>query len=382
MKKAFTIVELLVAVALLAMLMAISSMVFSAAVKAYRTAGAAAEIAAKLQVMTQQLDDDLRGLRKEGEFIIVWQPSEQVKGDGTILDGDNDNIPDQYISFDRLFFFADTDSSTYHEQILNNPPGGTRRIQSNLARICYSFGRDAADWNTAETNYRSAVEQPLGEKRLFCRTQHLISGDADLPTFPNITTWNLADFENKNFWNMTTSAPGYEYQTMNMEDWWNIPDGSPPIKSQILSLILDIQVNNCGITQGSPVVDLTKAASLYHIFSQGIGQFHVQVWREDLSRWFPEYDPNGDGNYGDSDYPTMTSGGVTVITTSRKAGSAITLSVIANQPGDIQNYWYNNSAAWFQFPWAKALKFTFTLYDSKGVFKDGKTFTHIVYLND
>jgi hypothetical protein len=29
-----------------------------------------------------------------------------------------------------------------------------------------------------------------------------------------------------------------------------------------------------------------------------------------------------------------------------------------------------------------ALKFTFTLYDSNGVFKDGKTFTHIVYLND
>jgi len=30
----------------------------------------------------------------------------------------------------------------------------------------------------------------------------------------------------------------------------------------------------------------------------------------------------------------------------------------------------------------RALKFTFTLYDSKGVFKEGKKFTHIVYLDD
>jgi hypothetical protein len=27
-----------------------------------------------------------------------------------------------------------------------------------------------------------------------------------------------------------------------------------------------------------------------------------------------------------------------------------------------------------------ALKFTFTIYDSKGIIPDGKTFTHIVYL--
>jgi hypothetical protein len=32
--------------------------------------------------------------------------------------------------------------------------------------------------------------------------------------------------------------------------------------------------------------------------------------------------------------------------------------------------------------WPKALKFTFTLYDSKNVFKNGQTFTHIVYIGD
>jgi prepilin-type N-terminal cleavage/methylation domain-containing protein len=32
--------------------------------------------------------------------------------------------------------------------------------------------------------------------------------------------------------------------------------------------------------------------------------------------------------------------------------------------------------------WPKALKFTFTLYDSKGILKDGSRFTHIVYLEN
>ncbi|RKY23285.1 MAG: hypothetical protein DRP79_09440, partial [Planctomycetota bacterium] len=32
--------------------------------------------------------------------------------------------------------------------------------------------------------------------------------------------------------------------------------------------------------------------------------------------------------------------------------------------------------------WPRALKFTFTIYDSKGIFDEGKTFTHIVYLRD
>jgi hypothetical protein len=29
-----------------------------------------------------------------------------------------------------------------------------------------------------------------------------------------------------------------------------------------------------------------------------------------------------------------------------------------------------------------AFKFTFTLYDSKGVIKEGRTFTHIIYLGE
>ena len=32
--------------------------------------------------------------------------------------------------------------------------------------------------------------------------------------------------------------------------------------------------------------------------------------------------------------------------------------------------------------WPKALKFTFTIHDSKGIFKEGRTFEHIVYIGN
>jgi prepilin-type N-terminal cleavage/methylation domain-containing protein len=47
--------------------------------------------------------------------------------------------------------------------------------------------------------------------------------------------------------------------------------------------------------------------------------------------------------------------------------------------------WYTGGSAWSPLgvlPWPKALKFTFTLYDSKEIIKGGRTFTHIVYLGD
>jgi prepilin-type N-terminal cleavage/methylation domain-containing protein len=369
MKKAFTIIELLVATALLAMMVAISSMVFSAAVKAYRTANATTEIMARMRNLTEELDTDLRGLRKEGEFILVWAPSPKLNRDGTPLDEDKNTIPDQYISLDRLFFFADVDAQTFTEQTTTT--GTKTYISSNLARVCYSFGRDAAD--------KRAGQEPLGEKRLFCRTQHLITGDANLPSFPDLSVaWNAMDFENKNFSLLKppTTWP-FEYQTTTMQEWLDLSDpanASYLAKMDMLSLILDLRVGTSAITQGGPIVDLTSMTGVHNLFSQGIGQFHVQIWRPDLNRWFPELDPDGDGIYNEPnpdgttpDYPLTSN----LIDTVNLNGLWIR--------GDINAY--ENYTA---FNWDKvgvALKFTFTIYDSKGIFPEGKTFTHIVYLN-
>lgn len=46
--------------------------------------------------------------------------------------------------------------------------------------------------------------------------------------------------------------------------------------------------------------------------------------------------------------------------------------------------WLGGPGLWVpaQYIWPKALRFTFTLYDSKQIIKGGRTFTHIVYLGD
>ncbi|MCP4712759.1 MAG: hypothetical protein GY869_29375, partial [Planctomycetes bacterium] len=45
-------------------------------------------------------------------------------------------------------------------------------------------------------------------------------------------------------------------------------------------------------------------------------------------------------------------------------------------------FYYNEADFNFIPGLGRALKFTFTLYDSKNIFRQGKTFTHIVYLDD
>jgi prepilin-type N-terminal cleavage/methylation domain-containing protein len=55
------------------------------------------------------------------------------------------------------------------------------------------------------------------------------------------------------------------------------------------------------------------------------------------------------------------------------------LAIEFSSPGLYTATW---TPAVLQSLWPKALKFTFTLYDSRGVFRDGQKFTHIVYLGD
>jgi prepilin-type N-terminal cleavage/methylation domain-containing protein len=377
MKKAFTIIELLVAMGLLSVLIAISGLVFSTAVKAHRAANATGEISAKLQAFTHQLDADFGNghLQKDGEFLLVWAPSPELKRDGTILDKDGNGIPDRYLSFDRILFFtANGDMlQSYNEQPADTNGDGavdsTKPAYSTEARLCYNFGRDAYDTR--------AHNEPNPVKRMFCRTHHLITADTDLLPWPDLSVaWDPADFVKKNFWDKTTSTHGYEYQTMDKIAWFNIPGG---IKEDMLMAMMDITFKPSVAAPGCPQVDLTSppktAATIHQLFMQGVGQFRVQVWRSDLTpnRWYPEIDPDGNGDYSDSDY----------YVTSEK--------IVTDDVGGIWNI--NDDASHFSIhfvdpsiplplsiPFTSALKFTFTLYDSNGVFKDGKTFTYIVYL--
>lgn len=350
---AFTIVELLVAMALVVVLLGVSGVVFRHSVQAYRAAAATAEIMQKYQAITYQLKTDLSGLQKDAEFALVWAPSPSLRPDGSILDENDDGIPDRYLSFDRLYFFAAGTFQSYDPQ----PSAGGTIVHSNLARICYSFGREA--------DGRRASEQPDPRKRLFCRTQHLLTSDSTLPAFPDFSSgWNESAFETGNF--------TLEYQTMPLEDWLNLDFDL--YKKEILAKVLDLRVKGSIAAEGGPRIDFTtpqKTADTIHLLlCKGVGQFHVQIWEPGYRRWWPEIDPNYDGDYSDAD-------------TRRWDGTADGYKLIGNQMDteNLPGYYVKQNPSEFEAQIGSALKFTFTLYDSKGIFPEGKTFTYIVCLN-
>ncbi|HOQ05920.1 MAG TPA: hypothetical protein PKY88_11990 [Anaerohalosphaeraceae bacterium] len=349
---AFTIVELLVAMTLVVVMLAVSGVVFRHSVQAYRAASATAEIMQKYQAITHQLKTDLAGLQKDAEFALVWAPSPHLKSDGSVLDENGDGVPDRYLSFDRMYFFAVGSFQSYDPQ----PAEGGVLVHSNLARICYSFGR--------ETDGRRASQQPDPRKRLFCRTQHLLTSDSSLPVFPDFSAgWNEATFENLNF--------SLEYQTMSLEDWLGLDFTA--YKREILAKVLDLRVADSSSREGGPRIDFstpqTTANTIHMLLCKGVGQFHVQIWEPGYMRWWPEIDPNYDGNYSDAD-------------TQRWDGTAngYTLTSGRIDTENLKGYYFNRNPSEFETQIGSVLKFTFTLYDSKGVFPEGKTFTYLVDL--
>ena len=70
MKKAFTITELLVAVGLLAVVLAACGIIFNYSIDAQRTASATSEIMRNLRVITDQLNADFAGMRKDAPLVV------------------------------------------------------------------------------------------------------------------------------------------------------------------------------------------------------------------------------------------------------------------------------------------------------------------------
>jgi hypothetical protein len=151
------------------------------------------------------------------------------------------------------------------------------------------------------------------------------------------------------------------------------------IKEDMLTSMMDITFEPSVVAPGCPQMDFTlpqkTAATVHQLFMQGVGQFRVQIWRSDLipNRWYPELDLNSDGDYSDSDYYVVSGQIVTDyvggIWNSGNDASHFTIHFVDSTKSDLM------------LPFTSALKFTFTLYDSNGVFKDGKTFTYMVYIN-
>ncbi len=375
MRKAFTIVELLVAMGLFGMLLAASGVIFATAVNAHRTAEATTEISQKLAAITDQLNADFRGLRKEGEIFVVWV-ARPVDIDGKVVDYDSPDIAG-FQRFDRIMFFADGDFQSYRQLFVRTPSGPRSTVLTgNLARICYMLARDGSD---------AEAEQQKPPARILSRTQHIFTSeiivdpcDVTLP-FPDIVSFDPCDFALDNFI--------FEYDnTTTLQGWKNIDLGD---KADMLSIITGVKVLTSVIDDGGPQVSPSEPDTIHMLLCQGVGQFSVQGWYELQQRWVPELIWDEDGQILESDFF------VDVVPT--RIHETKLQGVLYSPPFGFVDMRFNDEGgsippfldpfmneANFNFipGLGRAFKFTFTLYDSKGVFPEGKTFTHIVYLDD
>ena len=347
MRKGHTIIELLVAMGLLIAIMAGSGKVFHEAISAHRTANATAEISQKLQAITTQLDADFAGLRKDAPFA-AWFTKE-----GT----------------DQIMFFADGNFEAY-----NTP------LTGNLARIYYGAA-NRVGWNATTSQFYIADD--FSQSKLLARRQHICTSAGPYGPFPDSSDFQNTFFVGDPIMNLGIDGNGnnvFEYETMSLGQWQAIC-GLDLNNDVLLATVFGIDSTD---NTSRPNFSAGDGVGLHTLMSDGIAGLHIQfAYRHSsgIVQWWPSEDPDGDGDTSDSDFDAV---------------GPNPFGYHTNMPGgDNSLDWYDQSN-WFggtvpvswpvlaQFGGSMpvALKITFTLYDSAGIFKDGKTFSHIVYLAD
>jgi prepilin-type N-terminal cleavage/methylation domain-containing protein len=351
----FTLIELMVAMGLLAMIMAFSGVVFKVSIDSHRKALANAEIMQKVRAITDQLNADFKGLDKDSEIFMTWVAKPIGPGGGS------DSNYDGYERFDRIVFFANGDFQSH---------GANPTIRGNTARICYMLTKKPA---AIPGSPPVKVDGQKRRKRILARNQHILTQDASLPAFfdPNSFT-DSQWYEWNNY---------YEYDKMSSEQWKRLGYDS---KKYALSVITGIKFDVPTVVEDfwGSTVDPADANSIHMILCEGVAEFQIQGWHDAQQRWIPEVDPDNDGSLADTDFIMAPTGGGL----DPEAVPGILYPFPPNGGVKIRDVNYPrsqvNRANFDRIPGlGRALKFSFTLYDSKGILKEGQTFTHIVYLD-
>lgn len=414
----FTITELLVAMALLAGIIAASGVVFKEAVRAHRTAAALTEITRKARVITEQLERDFSGIMRDSVIAMMWTAEPVRDKFGVPVDKDGDGVPDHYERFDRIVFFSQGQFQTQQPVRYNDMGAVDGILYGSQARILYGLAKNA-DGLDAER-----IDAP---KRVLARSQHIASDFLMLDPEDNSPIY--FPYSGKDISGNYEFAPDqfytdnlkYEFDTIRPQEWpFLVNDSSMSyMKDNIFNLLTDIYVGDSAVTVPPDFVRVAPdIPDTYHMFlEEGVGQFYVQGWYEPENRWIPDIDPDGDGDLSDSDYALETGHSPAIVdqndgpgdekrvigmlyhyyrNASMAASDILAFLQIGRQstityPGAdvtadtqaMQLYKVEPDTSNFnQIPGiGNALKFTFTLYDSKGVFPEGRTFSYIVYLN-
>ena len=359
MRKAFTLIELVVSLAILAVVLSFAGVIFKVSIGSHRLALANAEIMQKLRTIAEQLDADFRGLRKDADILVIWSAARNLNYVDPDPSNPNPNHPAAFERFDRIMFFTTGDFQTY---------AGNPVVRGNIARVCYTLARGPSA-DPADPNWPREQKPP---KRILARTQHILVAPAN-PS-EQLDTSQFTDSQ----WLAWNSEQ--ESDKITLAGWRQLPIAD---KVNMLSVIGDVTV------QGPPdsttkeaargvLIDRAQPASIHALFCEGVGQFTVQGWSDLQGRWIPEVNPNGDKSLDDSDFILQGAD----LHPTRNPGvwypwGGVTLRGIQYDSQNIDEADFNGIPGL-----GRALKFTFKLYDSRGLIKNGRTFTHIVSLDD
>jgi type II secretory pathway pseudopilin PulG len=338
----FTLIEIVVAIGILVMVMGFAGVIFQRSIGSYRVAMAQDEIMTKLRVITEQLDSDFRGLRKDAPMFIWF-----AKGTDPTYDMDN--------RFDQIMFFADGDFQS--TQTYNSQP-----VVGNVARIYYGQAKSIDPQNKSFKNPDSL--RPVN--RLLARRQHILTADTTLPVWLDFSKFNVKDNNE------------YEYDSNSLSQWQavvNDPTYGPTDANRVAAVCFD----------NRPEIDFSDPNTIHNLMLEGIGSFSIQ-WdyitpltapQPGAHYWWPALDPDGNPappNDSDFDGTYGMGNSIGIYFNSAYPGSGWF------KPTEAQGSYYPPVADRPAYP--KALKFVFVIYDSRGVFPNGQTFSHIVYLGD
>ena len=284
MKRAFTLIELVVAVALLAMMLGFASVIFRVSIEAYRTAGANTEIMQKLRAVTDQLNADFKGQ--------IWNPPGKVRFGFGNSDIDGKNVE---VRSDSIAFFANGDFQSTRQY-------DGKTVVGNVA--CIFYGQ-------ADTSTNKPKEKILVRRQTILTSDTSLTNDFDLD--------DLAEYCNedeKSSLAELIADPSFDANSlMGRPDWDSNDLGEDDLVMYMADGVDDFTIQYVGTD--------------YDEFGNPVEEFDFNQWR-----------PENKNIKSDS------------------------------------GKWKDKSFA------PLAFKFTFMLYDSKGIFENGRRFTHIVYLGD
>jgi len=282
MRKAFTLIELVVAIAILVMVISFAGVIFKVSINAYRTASASTEIMQKLRAITDQLNSDFRGLGKDG-YLIIRSELQAGRAEYT------NSAPSDFRA-DRLFYFTTGDFQSWFSP-----------DRSNISKVY--FGHD--------------------RRSLY---------DSFLP----VSKWSLAR-------DVKLVTPGLPLTDSNNVSY-------AEFKANVPATVFD--VNNLLIS-GVPIDIQNNPADVRGLMCRNVGEIKIE-WtigeraaNDMILWWYGLSRPSG--------YPVEELGPP---------------YIAAWTPLTPKQYW------------PRALKFTFKIYDSKGMLERGRTFTHIVYFGN